>query len=141
MAHNASSIKFENWRLASCFVTSLKSYQHGSSDVKLFLVLCDVNMHIHQVILFITLFNLTNYISHPFKLLLCSSHPDEVNLTHNIFHDTIIEIRQNRTVIPLLSRHVANLFTNHALVAFNFRAVGNVLENGSKRCDAYATSH
>jgi len=56
------------------------SYQHGGPEIKFLLELCDENMYIHKVIC-VHIFHFSDDVRHPLKLLLCTSHPQEVNLS------------------------------------------------------------
>lgn len=80
---NLHSYLFQNIILntqvcCGCF-KPIGTYQHGSSEVKLVKELCDEDVDLDKI-LCILLLNLTDDVSQPLKLVLGTSHPDEVNL-------------------------------------------------------------
>ena len=63
----------------ACVYVYTGTYQHGGPEVKLVEELCNEDMNLHKI-LYILLLNLTDDVSQPLKLVLGTSHPDEVNL-------------------------------------------------------------
>lgn len=55
------------------------TYQHSGSQIKFLLKLSDKYVCSHQVIC-IVCFNFTNHVCQPFKLLLRSGYPNEIDL-------------------------------------------------------------
>lgn len=56
-------------------------YQHCSAYVILVTILCDKDVNVNNLVLILGL-DITNDVSEPLKLLLTSTHPQEVHLQH-----------------------------------------------------------
>ena len=59
------------------------TYQHGGPEVKLVEELGDEDVDLHKIFR-VLLLNLTDDVGQPLKLVLGTSHPDEVNLHRTV---------------------------------------------------------